>query len=38
MVSKEIVHERLREIFRVIREYTVSNRRPAMVVEAKGQE
>jgi hypothetical protein len=38
MVSKEIVHERSREIFRAFREYTATNRRPAMVVEAKGHE
>jgi hypothetical protein len=38
MVSKQNVHERLREIFRASREYTVSNRRPAMVVEARSQE
>jgi hypothetical protein len=38
MVSKQIVHERPREVFRASREYTVSNRRPAMVVEASGHE
>jgi hypothetical protein len=35
MVSKEIVHERRREIFRAFREYTATDRQPAMVVEAR---
>jgi hypothetical protein len=38
MVSKKIVHERPREIFRAFREYTATNRLPAMVVEAYGHE
>jgi hypothetical protein len=38
MVSKQIVNYWLREIFRASREYTATNRRPAMVVEARSHE